>query len=183
VIPPSVSTALLFPGAYDVSLTCPADTVMSVILFMQLLCGCLLPLYFAYAGELSGKVRFVQRWAAAQGLGVRSVDAAGRSGPGASSGSGTGGSGAAAGSGEGGSNDGDGSASSRSGGSWRSSRDSGDRPSVALELRGPFALLEPHSVSGGPVVAARAHIAWLLLMTVLAWGVTSQAPLWLQPGI
>jgi hypothetical protein len=173
-----VSTALLFPGAYDVSLSCPATTVESVVLFLQLLAGCLLPLYFAYVGELAGKVRFVARWAAAQGLGVRGSDAGSRA---ASSAAGSGGGPPGSGSGgPDGSGEGDGDGSSRSGGSWRSSRSGGERGAVGLELRGPFALLELNSVSGGPVVAPRAHVAWVLLLTVLGWGVTSQAPLWLQ---
>lgn len=165
----AVSTALLFPGAYDISLLCSPSAVELLVLFLQLLCGCLLPLYCIYVGELTGKVRYVQRWAARQGLGVRSGEQRSRIGAGSSS------SGSAAdavvGSGSG---DADVDVSSHSAGSWPSSRSGGERGCVYLELQGPVQLLELESVSEGRVVAPHTHAAWLLLLVVVAWGLTSQ---------
>jgi hypothetical protein len=201
-----VSTALLFPGAYAITLSCPTAAVQLLVTFLQLLAGCLLPMYWAYAGELAGKVRFVRAWAAREALGVRPAEApprarpprasAGSGGSGGSGGtagsggaaaaaaaggggSGTPGSGAAAGEGAGpgsGSADFDGSASlsGRSGGSWPSSGSSGERGHVLLGLGGPLQLLELESVSDGPVIAPHTHAAWLLLLVIVAWGLTSQ---------
>ncbi len=60
-------------------------------------------------------------------------------------------------------------ASSRSGGSGR-----GKGGVVHLELRGPFQFVELEGVSRGRVVAPHTHAAWLVLLTVVGWGCTSQ---------
>ncbi|GBF95541.1 hypothetical protein Rsub_08522 [Raphidocelis subcapitata] len=164
-----ISTALLFPGAYDIPLACPAAGVEMLLLFLQLLVGCLLPLYWAYARELASKVRFVARWAAQSGLGVRSAELRARPGgaPSTDSGGGSGGS------------DADGSVSTRSGASWGSSTRSGDsRDEVELQQRGPFLLVELASIGNGPVIAPASHVGWLLLLCVVGWGMTSQLYVW-----
>ena len=170
----AVSTALLFPGAYSITLSCSPAAVELLVMFLQLLCGCLLPLYLAYVSELSSKVRYVRQWAGAEALGVRGADQL--KGPraarpsGASGGAG-GGDADLAGRGSG---DGEGSISSHSGGSWPSSRSGGERGYVYIELRGPVQLLELESVSEGQVIAPHTHAAWLLVLVLVAWGVTSQ---------